>query len=789
MVDTLPTFVDTLRDTAILEPEQLEAVEQELSSRSDNVRALAKTLLARGWLTAFQINRLLHGKGQDLLLGPYVLLDRLGEGGMGQVFKARHQKLGRIVAIKVLRKAELKDARLIERFRREILAVAQLDHPNVVKARDAGEHADFCYYVMDYVDGMDLTRLVQGAGPLPVRQACDYLRQAALALQHAHERGLVHRDIKPSNLLVTADGTTVQLLDLGLARMRGPGPDGEQLATVTQIGVFVGTPDFVAPEQAVNSRDVDIRADIYSLGCTFYFLLTGEPPFPGDSPMDKLIKHKLEEPIKLEAARPDVPRAVVAIQRKLMAKKPEDRFQTPAEVAAALEPFCHADAEQLIQSPVPHKRPKRERKPLAALASTVQLKNGQPAAAEETDTPRPTRTQLSSVLAFRALRRPQSKRDWWRWGIASGITLVLFIAVVLVLANLVDKPNVPPPDDTKPAVAEKPAGEPKKPATLSSRLDQLDAARLPEDAREAWRAAGLRMPPELVGVLGQQLEGRQGALHAVTFAPDGKSLWTAGADRAAHLWDIGSPKDLALRGHSDAITGLALLGDKQVVTASRDRTLRLWDAASGREKQTLTGHKQEVLCLAASPDGKLLASGDSGDTILLWDAITGNQLARLKKHADRVMSLAFSPDSKRLASGCWNGEILIWDLRDREPRMKFHKSSYEVLSLAFSPDGRTLVSAGGDKVVHLWDLQSGRDAKNLALHSRVTAVAFCSDGRRLACATEEGRVAVWDATAGQTLWQTKLPAAVHGLAIAADGRHLATANGNGTVFIFRLPVN
>jgi serine/threonine-protein kinase len=272
-----------------------------------------------------------------LTLGPYVVLHRIGEGGMGQVFKARHSLSGQVFALKVLRPDLAKNPDIAKRFQREIGVSARLAHPNVVRFFDAGQSGDSVYFSMEFVEGADLAKIVREDGPLPPAQACEYIAQAALGLQHAHEHHLIHRDIKPGNLLVSKDGV-VKLLDLGLARSLAADA-GSYSSTLTQDGMVMGTPDYIAPEQAIDSHTADIRADIYSLGCTFYFILAGQPPFLHGSIMQKLAWQIHAEPPPIEHFRPDLPRELGPILRKMMAKKREERFQTPGEVAAALAPL------------------------------------------------------------------------------------------------------------------------------------------------------------------------------------------------------------------------------------------------------------------------------------------------------------------------------------------------------------------------------------------------------------------------------------------------------------------
>ena len=295
---------------------------------------LVKELRRRRWLTDFQIKEIARGRGRELTLGPYLLLDLLGEGGMGRVYKARHTRLDRDVALKVIRQERLTRPTVVERFHQEIRASAQLSHPNVVLAFDADEADGVHYFSMEYVEGTDLARRVRDGGPVPYGVAIDYARQAALGLQHAGERGLVHRDVKPSNLLVTPAGQ-VKLLDLGLAMLNDATAADSDLR-VTRPGVVLGTPDYLAPEQAQNPTGVDIRADIYALGGTLYFLVTGHPPYGGESATEKVIQHITSPPPSLLAVRPDAPPQLDAVIRWMMAKRPEDRPQTPGQAAHAL---------------------------------------------------------------------------------------------------------------------------------------------------------------------------------------------------------------------------------------------------------------------------------------------------------------------------------------------------------------------------------------------------------------------------------------------------------------------
>jgi hypothetical protein len=275
----------------------------------------------------------------------YRILEPLGAGGMGVVYKAEHVLMGRVVALKVLRGDVSDRPESVARFCREVKTLAQLSHPNIVTAHDAEEFGGVLFLVMEFVDGESLDRVLARSGPVPPALAAGWVRQVAEGLRFAHERGLVHRDLKPANLLLTPQGQ-VKISDFGLARISGalaPAP------TTTPVGVVVGTPAYVAPEQARDPQTADIRADLYSLGCTWYELLTGRPPFPGGTVLQQLLAHQEQAPTPVTRLRPDVPREVVPVLERLLAKDPARRFQTPAELLAALAP---ADTQVL---PLPHR--------------------------------------------------------------------------------------------------------------------------------------------------------------------------------------------------------------------------------------------------------------------------------------------------------------------------------------------------------------------------------------------------------------------------------------------------
>lgn len=335
-IASVAVLIETLRQHQLLNAAELAELQQR---RTLDPRELAREILRRNWLTAYQVNQLLQGNVADLFVGPYLVVERLDEGGQGQVFKARHRQMERLAALKVLHKEALSDAEIQARFQREIKVISQLDHPNVVHAYEAGRFGNNIFLALEFVEGVNLWQLVRKQGPLPAALAADYTRQAALGLQHIHERGLVHRDIKPSNLVLTQAGSGtgfVKILDLGLARRMQPlhGESTEKLTT--DHSGALGTVDYMAPEQALDFHQADIRSDIYSLGYTLYFLLTGSAPFGNATVAQKLIWHQHREPTPVEEFTRDVPAHVLHVLRRMTAKDPSTRFQCPGEVAAAL---------------------------------------------------------------------------------------------------------------------------------------------------------------------------------------------------------------------------------------------------------------------------------------------------------------------------------------------------------------------------------------------------------------------------------------------------------------------
>jgi serine/threonine protein kinase/WD40 repeat protein len=777
VIDSVASLVATLQESVLLRGAQRRELAR-LKDRFTEPRTLARELLQRSWLTAFQVNQLFLGRLNELVLGPYVLLERLGEGGMGTVFKARHQLMDRIVALKVIRKDRLEDEEAVRRFHREIRAAAQLSHPNVVTAYDAAQVGDTHFLVMEFVEGTDLKKLLGKRGPLPPAEACDYIRQAALGLQHAHERGLVHRDLKPANLLLTGTGSTVKILDLGLARLHR----GEDLnltaGDLTREGTVMGTPDYMAPEQALESRTADIRADLYSLGCTLFQLLTGQVPFAGGTLAQKIVRHQGEPPPALEDRRPDAPRGLGAVVRKLLAKRPAERYQTPAELALALETFCPLQSPRAIPLGAPGPLPPGKPVPVAtlvgpaALDATLRIPGAiplggavapgpprEPAVGTGDETPTPGEAESLTVPPG-GLRSPSRPVRRWRWLVPAGAAGMALIAVA---AFILWPPGHPPPKPheedflwNKIAPEDRIPGLPEDKVRLVGllgenrvRMDAIKALALSRNGK-LLAVGGTKGELKLAdartlhlrGVLG----GHRGAVLCLAFSPNGLLLASSGADGLIRLWDLETGAERRpLKGHEKPVPGVAFVSEgRALLSAGQDGSVRLWDVKTGNHER----------CKVAIGSGGVLALSRDGTRaiistvfekkydLIVWDIKEGRVAGRYRGHQAPVQSIAFCPTRNLVLSGChylhWWDPSTSTCKRVRDPSL-FCGGPHDILhNVAFSPDGLYAITAGrsdGRFVVWVWDETGARRETVNIVGGGYGPALFLPDNRALVFAS------------------------------------------------------
>jgi WD40 repeat protein/serine/threonine protein kinase len=809
-----PTFLDALRANGLLDAAQLEELGRCPEAQDPAPTPLARAVLQRGWLTRFQLNTIAAGRGKDLTVGPYVLLDRLGEGGMGMVYKAEHRHMGRVVALKVIRKEKLASPDAVKRFYQEVQIAAALAHPNIVLAYDAGQVGSNHYFAMEFIAGVDLARLVKEQGPLPVPRACDYVRQAALGLQHAFEKGLVHRDIKPANLFVSrapektdaaARNDVVKLLDMGLARLQTGGDTG-----MTKTGAVIGTPDYLAPEQAMNSRAADIRSDIYSLGCTLYYLLTGRPPFTGAMLTEVLLKHQMEAPKTLAERGVEAPDEVQAVLDRMMAKDPDDRYQTPAEVVEELAPFCRegrlsADVFDFFSERAP--AADNEWASLSLDGKKEKAATGRSHSGERTEELSRTGTGRRKADKKSANEEARKKRLALLLGTAggAGVVALLLLGLVLYLAFGRSKPDqraqgAQPTEPTR--------GGPDVPADSAKQKPPGggDPVRPPGGGGDPVRPPGGGdpvVPPLFASAVVKT--GLAGFDFAVT---EDRVLVVRETLQQLRASRPGLPDRLGFDVPGTTVDAFALRGDgRQLLTAHSDRTLRLWDVVTGQEVHKLTGHVEPVTGVAFSPDGRLALSGGGkgefrGDKpvgidteIRVWDVVTGKELRKLPGHAGQVKRLAFAPDGKRAVSVSGHaGAVHVWDVEGGKELLRLDGVKLSLPECAtFSPDGgRLAVGTRGAGVV-LCDATTGAEVRRLSgQRGWVWDVAFAPDGKRVVAAGGEGlgqpgpdgyAVRVWDATTGQLLrafpGHTK---PVRRVAVGAGGRLAYSAGQDGTLY-------
>jgi serine/threonine-protein kinase len=791
-IASVAALLRLIDEQGLVEPEQRPALAKLAQAGPREPRAFARELLRCGWLTPYQINQLFQDNGAPLLMGTYVVLERLGSGGMGNVFKARHQKLGRVVALKLIQRDKLDNPAVVKRFLREIRAAAKLDHPHIVHAYDAEEVNGTYALVMEFVDGADLGKIVKENGPLPVREACDYVRQAALGLQHAHEKGLVHRDIKPGNLMLSqAQGLQppglVKILDMGLALLQQPLVDASGSGQLTVAGKVVGTVDFIAPEQARDASNVDTRADLYSLGCTFYYLLTGQAPFDGATVTNKLFKHALEEPEPIEKVRPEVSPAVAAVLRKLMAKRPDDRYQTPAELAAALEGVLHG-------------RPTK-----AVAAARDGVKKVPPAPAKAVAVP---------VAALPARKPKESDRRWlWISLVGLGIFVVLTGLLIAVLSRF----RTPAGSGSAREEAQLPPAEREAQALLDRlRQKQQDAGADRKQLRDElisfrWRYPGLPQTSQALALLrdfpspldeldpakipqGRRFDGQPPELVAVLFkdptsvaqaVPDGPRVLRAHGPAVAYddLSTGQAVRNFAKPGGPIIAMSLSLDG-KYALLGGWNKYLGLWDVTTGQEVRKLAGHTGAVRAAALSADGRWGLSGGSDKSVCLWDLSDGSKYA-LDGHTAAVNGVAFTPDGKLAVTVGDDKALRLWDLDIRRERKPVVEAPGPMTCLALSPDGKRAYT-GGPKGVQRWALSPpAADGSLDGYAGPVSSLAISADGLTLAAADVKGFVGVWSLASGEKVKEWKLPAA-HGVCWAFDGRHLLVAGGERGLYVLRM---
>jgi WD40 repeat protein/serine/threonine protein kinase len=736
-------FLSSLRKSNLLAAEIIDEQLAALRPGAD-ATAIARRFVKAKLLTKFQANCLAQGKWRNLIIADkYKVIDYLGDGGMGQVYLAEHLLMQRRVALKVPLPKKLAGPGMLQRFIREAQALAALDHPNIVRAHDLEKFGKLYMLAMEYVDGPNFRDLVAENGPLPAGRAAHYVAQAAQGLQHANEAGWVHRDIKPANLLVDPAGV-VKVLDLGLAFLLGD--DAESPTRKFDENTVLGTADYLAPEQAIDSHEVDTRADIYSLGATLYYLLTGRAPFEGSTVAQKLMAHQMTDPPPLGTQRPDVPQGMCRVLAKMMAKSPANRYQTPAEVAQALMPFT-SDADLAPPPRADHTGPvRRSNEP--TLASTLHARSGSG-----------RRTQKIGPRVVSWLNRLDTKAKT-AVGVAAGFGLLLTGILFAYMFS-----------GHKSSAAETPL-----------------ASVPPLTTPVSYQNVALPTP---TAANGERLvfQAHRGVAECVRLLPDGRFI-TAGDDRSIRVWDATGQQVLRqFDGHTETVrTVVPVPNDSRlIVSAARDGTLRMWDLETGAEVRRFVGHVGQVWCGDVSPDGRMLLSCGIDKSVRLWDARTGVHLRKLLGHTDIVTSVAFLPDGGRAVSCGTDKTVRLWNTQTGAELNSITLPD-RAYRLTLAPDGRRVV-IGCRTAAHVWDLETDKVAVFDSSMDRgfyVEQSRFSPDGRWLLAGGSDGVVRVWNVATGRELPPIKaiIKGKVLEVAWAADGRSFAVSCGDGTIRVW-----
>jgi WD40 repeat protein len=728
----------------------------------------------------------------------YEVLGELGRGGMGVVYQARDTRLERLVALKMILHADYAGPAERERFRDEARAVARLSHPNVVQVYEVGDYQGLPYFSLEYCGGGSLARKLGGT-PLPPAEAARLLEVLARAVAAAHEAGVVHRDLKPGNVLLAADGTP-KITDFGLAKLAG----GEGGRTAT--GAVLGTPSYMAPEQAAGKKEVGPAADVYALGAILYECLTGRPPFRAATPLDTLVQVVSDEPVAVRRLQPGVPKDLETVCHKCLEKEPHRRYPTARALADDLGRYLRGE-------PV-------AARPVGALGRGWRWCRRNPALAAALGAAAASLLLGAAgvaMFAFRAQRNADQARANERDARAAE-------------AKAVEEKERADREAARASAREKDALAQKDRAELSEYFAQIGRAASEFQAGEPYRA-GQALEATREGLRGWEygylrrqadglslrghggevrsvcwspggdrlatasfdgtarvwdartgretlvLRGHVGEVQSVSWSPDGARLATGGWDKTARVWDVCTGKPvLVLSGHGSLVGSVCWSPDgARLATACL--TVRVWDARTGREALALRGDGGAVRSVCWSPDGARLATGHVDGTARVWDARTGRQALVLKGHVRHVSSVCWSPAGGRLATASsWDG-VRVWDAATGQPALELKGQTTGVDAVSWSPSGDRLATAAG-KEAQVWDARTGKQALVLRGHGgAVDSVCWSPDGLRLATASYDGTARVWDARTGQTAPRLHTREEAWSVCWSPDGSRLATASG------------
>jgi WD40 repeat protein len=782
----------------------------------------------------------------------YEILTELGRGGMGVVFLARQARPNRLVALKMILSLQAGEVHL-DRFRREAEVLARLQHPNIVAIYEVGEHDGLPFFSLEYCPGGPLDKKLNGT-PLPPRQAAGLVETLARAMQASHANGILHRDLKPGNVLLAAyspadasdevparqcaaEAFIPKITDFGLAKRLDE--QGQ-----TQTGSIIGTPSYMAPEQAQGrNREVTAAADIWALGAILYELLTGRPPFKAATQVDTILQVVQDEPVPPHRLARGVPRDLETICLKCLRKSPAMRYDGAVALADDLQRF--QAGEPIRARPIGWLertgRWARRRPAAAALAAVLVLGTlgilagsawfagklrverdlAEAARADADDKAWEARQgqrllrrhlyasqmklaqsawQDADISRLRELLRAQRPGadgedlrgfEWhylWRLAHSELSTFRGHGAGVHCVAFSPDGQRIASGDDGGVLkVWEALTGS----ECFSIReKGPISALAFSPDGKILVSAAGQReiqLRDATTGQVRRTLAGHPDVVKSLAFSRDGSRLASASIDGTVKVWEPGGPREpFSFKGCPGGVTAVASSADgARIAGACRDNKVRVWEASTGRE--VLVGDHVQPLGVAFSPDGTRLASGGIDQTIRLWNVQKGWLIGTCQGHTGFVQDVAFSPDGSRIASaGAYDQTVRLWDAHSCDELFRLRGHTGEVRAIAFSPDGRRLASASLDGTVKLWDAGAGPESLELKGHTRLAiGIAFGPDGR-LASASMDTSVRLWSPELAQQVHAFfGHTGEVFSVAFGAGGKLLASAAKDGTVRLWK----
>ncbi len=837
---------EQLIKTGLLPGEQIRAAAQSVGGLTDDSSAesLAKRLVRDGRLTLFQAQQAVNGKAAALVLGSYIILEELGQGGMGQVFRARHRTMKREVALKVISSAVVKDETSLRRFQREVEAAAQLNHPNIVTAHDAGEHKGTHFLVMELVRGSDLSSVIRMSGPMKPMQTVRCLLQAAKGLAYAHGNGIVHRDIKPANLLLDESGV-IKILDMGLARFEEAGQDHASVAGLTGTGMLMGTIDYMSPEQAMDSKTADARSDIYSLGCTLYFLLTGRPVYQEDTVMKRLMAHQAGSIPKL----PVSDTRLQSMFERMVAKKPEQRYPTTGELVddlqswlttmetAASQPTAELSmlsgsmleiADQaalkkedsqkpIVQIPKPPRQLPPDTTPTAsAYVQTVIPHSKDPAAHSSGEFGRKT-GPLSTPQVTSPSDKPPFRKILATCGGGVLLFAILGIVVVTIRGRNGKETDIRVPRGTETnlqqtsgsesAIQQENDGQPAKTTIAESSgadgglvpLMALSDITLPETGSVPGENTETASGTNSTVAEGQPIEpgtAKPSGVDAVTQAltsPSDGILPVPGSAPAETTPTPDSVRSASLAGTLASVE--MRLQERSPTLPAYENTMRpgqpLGEFAAvsspGRVNNILSWsvepllHRGSFVRMAVSKDG-LIATGGADNSVRLWTK-DWQLIKVLPGHSNAVCSAAFSPDGRFLASVSPGPRdfLAVWDVASGQ-LLKYHDVTNWFGHVRWLPDNLHLLhcSTTGVERIHAF---TGEKQADQIENRNLGQIGLSPDGSRMVIVQEFDGPQVIDCGTLSLVRQLDRGLPSGSVDWSPDGRWIVLSSGTGTAIL------